>query len=54
MECNCNQIIRCTVDKCKHHETAKNLCSLEAITIGTHETNPTKIECTDCLSFEYK
>ncbi len=54
MECTCNQIIRCTVDKCKHHEAAKNLCSLEAITVGTHEANPTKIECTDCLSFEYK
>ena len=52
MEHNCNQTIRCTVDKCRHHEGVKNLCSLDAITVGTHVANPTKIECTDCLSFE--
>lgn len=52
MEHNCNQTIRCTVEKCRHHKEVKNLCSLDAITVGTHEANPTQIECTDCLSFE--
>ena len=49
---SCNQTIRCTVDQCKHHEKTENLCSLEAITVGTHEANPTVDQCTDCLSFE--
>jgi len=49
---SCNQTIRCTVDQCKHHEKTQNLCSLEAITVGTHEANPTAQQCTDCLSFE--
>ena len=52
MNCNNNQTIRCTVDQCKHHEKVKNLCSLDAITVGTHEANPNMDQCTDCLSFE--
>lgn len=47
-----NQTIRCTVDQCKFHEKAENFCSLDAITVGTHEANPTMDQCTDCLSFE--
>ena len=47
----CNQTIRCTVDKCMHHEHTKNLCALDSITVGTHEANPTQEQCTDCLSF---
>ena len=49
-----NQTIRCTVNQCRHHENSKNLCSLDAITVGTHEANPTQEQCTDCLSFEAK
>ena len=49
-----NQTIRCTVNQCKYHENSKNLCSLDAITVGTHEANPTQEQCTDCLSFEVK
>ena len=49
---SCNQTIRCTVDQCKHHEKTQNLCSLDSITVGTHEANPTADQCTDCLSFE--
>lgn len=51
---NNNQVIRCTVGQCKHHEQTKNLCSLDTITVGTHESNPTEEKCTDCLSFELK
>ena len=49
---SCNQTIRCTVDQCRHHEKTQNLCSLDAITVGTHEANPKADQCTDCLSFE--
>lgn len=31
-----------------------NFCSLDRISVGTHETNPTMKECTDCDSFELK
>ncbi len=54
MNAGANQTIRCTVNQCKYHEQAKNLCSLDAITVGTHEANPTQEQCTDCLSFEVK
>ena len=54
MNAGANQTIRCTVTQCKYHEQAKNLCSLDAITVGTHAANPTQEQCTDCLSFEVK
>lgn len=54
MNNNCNQTIRCTVDKCKYHQHTQNLCSLDAITVGTHEANPTEQKCTDCMSFEVR
>lgn len=52
---NCHDInksIKCTVQQCKHHCCEKDFCSLDCITVGTHEMNPTKSECTDCKSFE--
>lgn len=52
MSCKNHQTIRCTVDQCKFHEKAENFCSLDAITVGTHEANPSMDQCTDCLSFE--
>ena len=36
------------------HSGSENYCSLKAIRVGTHEANPTMIECTDCQSFEYR
>lgn len=54
MENYVNECIKCTVDKCKHHNGAQNYCSLQAITIGTHESNPTMDKCTDCKSFDAK
>ena len=47
-----NKSIKCTVDKCQHHTV--DYCSLDCITVGTHEANPTVDQCTDCLSFERK
>jgi len=49
---NFNESIRCTVKECKYHAKSKQYCSLDNITVGTHESNPKKVECTDCESFE--
>mgnify|MGYP006898235044 CR=1 FL=1 len=37
-----------------HSSKAKNGGGLSSIQVGTHETNPTKPECTDCQSFRMK
>lgn len=54
--CNCNEnkCIRCTVSQCKNHSSTGNYCSLDCITVGTHEMNPTVDQCTDCKSFELR
>lgn len=49
-----NSAIKCTVNECTHHCQTKNYCSLDCITIGTHEANPTMDQCTDCKSFKRK
>jgi len=49
-----NSSIKCSVDKCQYHAQSKSYCTLQEIQVGTHETNPTKIECTDCESFQVK
>ena len=38
--CTPNQSIKCTVTNCAHHCQDQNYCGLNAITVGTHETNP--------------
>lgn len=52
--CNPNKSIKCTVTQCKNHCKDEDYCSLSSIAVGTHESNPTMIECTDCTSFELK
>jgi len=47
-----NKNIKCTVSSCKNHADSKDYCSLDSITVGTHEANPNVDQCTDCLSFE--
>ena len=49
-----NSSIKCTVHQCEYHCDQKDYCSLENITVGTHEDNPSMIECTDCESFRAK
>ena len=49
-----NSSIECTVQQCKYHAVTEDYCSLNAIKVGTHEQHPTKVECTDCNSFELK
>ena len=52
--CKANDSIRCTVQQCQYHCQQKNYCSLDVITVGTHEKDPTKVECTDCESFKMR
>jgi len=52
MGCNENKSIKCTVQQCKYHCHEKDYCSLDCITVGTHEANPTMTECVDCKSFK--
>lgn len=56
MDCKCgaNRSIGCTVTQCKHHCGSENFCSLDYIQVGTHETDPTVKQCTDCMSFDRK
>lgn len=49
-----NPSIKCSITECKHHYGSENYCSLNCISIGTHEVNPTVVECTDCESFELR
>lgn len=49
-----NSCIQCSIKECKHHDMAENYCTLNQIKVGTHETHPTKIECTDCESFIFR
>ncbi len=46
-----NDSIKCTVKQCQHNMVTENYCSLGCICVGTHESNPTVPECTDCNSF---
>lgn len=54
--CNCkaNRSIECSVTQCANHCASENYCGLDRIKVGTHEMNPTKQQCTDCMSFTCK
>ena len=54
MNCNANHCIRCTVNNCAYHCGGENYCTLETISVGTHEANPTECKCVDCESFMKK
>ena len=49
-----NRSIKSTVNNCSHNNETEHYCSLETIKVGTHESNPTVCQCTDCQSFELK
>jgi len=49
-----NYSIKCTVSNCAHHCAGENYCSLDSISVGSHECDPTMEQCTDCMSFEMK
>lgn len=46
-----NPNIKCTVSQCSHNMVTDSYCTLDCISVGTHEANPTMPECTDCNSF---
>ncbi len=54
MSCQANHNIHCTVRNCKNHCTDQDYCALSCVSIGTHESNPSMDQCTDCLSFVKK
>ena len=54
MNTHANKSIECTVSQCAHHCSDANYCSLERILVGTHESNPTVDQWTDCMSFRKK
>lgn len=49
-----NKAIECSIDNCVNHCTNAQFCSLQKISVGTHESNPTQVACTDCMSFQKK
>jgi len=54
MENTANKSIECSVKECAHHCGDCNYCMLGTIKVGSHESNPTMYQCTDCNSFELK
>lgn len=54
MNSKVNECIKCTVTQCINHCDTKDYCSLDCITVGTHEAHPTVDACTDCKSFQMK
>ena len=52
--CKANKCIECSVSSSGQHCDTENYCSLDRIRVGTHETNPSMDQCTDCLSFVKK
>lgn len=49
-----NECIECSINNCEHHAKNEDYCTLDKIKVGTHEANPTVVECTDCESFKLK
>ncbi len=51
---NANTCIECSVTQCSNHSEDQQYCALDRIKVGTHESNPTVLQCTDCESFALK
>ncbi len=47
-----NHCIECSVTNCKNHNKNQNYCALEAIRVGTRESEPQTPSGVDCRSFE--
>ena len=47
-----NSNIHCSVTQCKHNMVNENYCGLDCICVGTHESNPSMDQCTDCQSYQ--
>ena len=53
-DCHANHCIQCSVTQCRNPLQRRNYCSLRAHQVGTHESDPTMKQCTDCMSFVRK
>jgi len=51
---NYNHSIKCSVEQCTNHAEGDSYCALSQISVGTHESEPTQVQCTDCESFKVK
>ena len=51
---NYNHSIKCSVEQCTNHAEGESYCALSQISVGTHESEPTEVKCTDCESFKVK
>lgn len=49
-----NHSIQCQVRQCQNHCGEESYCGLDAISVNTHEKNPTIPQCVDCESFVAK
>ena len=49
-----NKSIECAVKQCEYNASNAGYCTLGKIKVGTHESNPTVPECTDCMSFKVR
>ena len=47
-----NRSIQCSVSNCAYHNNPNNCCSLDSIKVGCTNSNPTKCEGTECVSFK--
>lgn len=49
---NTSYNIRCSVNSCAHHNSARGCCSLSSIQVGCCGCEPTRCEGTECASFQ--
>jgi len=49
-----NPSIECVVHECRYHAQNTDYCTLDKITVGKNDAFSSKVEDTDCKSFEVK
>lgn len=47
-----NYSIECTVNECRYHCGSCDHCTLDKVSIGSHEAHPEDPQCVDCKSFK--
>ena len=48
----CNTSIKCSVSSCAYHNGASSCCTLDSMKVGCSDSNPTKCDGTECVSFK--
>lgn len=49
-----NPSIECVVHECRYHAQNTDYCTLDKITVGKNDAFSSKVEDTDCKSFQVK